>query len=752
MSDTTTPPAGNRWQRTPLYVRILAAMLLAAALGALIFYGLRPLTGAEAENVRLPADLILRALRGLATPLVLFAILNAFATTEIRGREGGRLFALLLTNTLAAIVIGMAITNVFQPGRFFPSLREAVGRPPEAAAQTGPLNPIDIVVNAVPRTVLEPIVENDVFKLIAVALAFGIAFRQFKNRQIVEGKADYLPVEKVIGIGLTLLLQILMWVIAVIPVAVFSVVLSVVGRQGLGALFELGAFILVVLAALLGQLIFYVLRIRLQAGTAPLRVVRGVFDALVTAFSTASSTATMPITFRCLVENVGLRPKSASLGALVGANFNNDGTALYEAVAALFVAQALGIDLGLGQQIMVVLTAIVASVGAAGIPRGGPGDHDPGLHLGRPAHGRDRPAGLRRLVPGPLPHRDQRAGRRHRRNPARRPGRNRGRAARSRHRESPGDMNVPGALFTRRCGPGRRGRRSGRRSPRGRAGRAGRGAGRGSRGDGAGQAGRLQREPGGRRPGRREGRGGRAERGPAPEDDRGQGDVAAPGRHVFGETAQTRQRQGHPAQPRQRARKGDGAVAEAPHGDAGRARREGALAAGAQPQPERRVPQHEPEERRRQGGGAHRRPRREQARGGQPLRPVQAQRVRGQAQRAQVEPDAGKDVRDAQRLGEGGVQQAGQGAGQDAGHDAGGDAPVAWAAATDANAPASIIASSPMLITPARSERTPPRAASARGVHTRRPAAKRGSKGKSFMPPPALAARRGPRSGSPAPG
>jgi Na+/H+-dicarboxylate symporter len=100
-------------------------------------------------------------------------------------------------------------------------------------------------------------------------------------------------------------------------------------------------------------------------------LLRGTRDALVMAFSTASSTATMPVTYACLKDKVGLREESASLGALVGANFNNDGTALYEAMAALFVAQMLGVELSFGQQLMVVVTSVLASVGAAGIPEAG---------------------------------------------------------------------------------------------------------------------------------------------------------------------------------------------------------------------------------------------------------------------------------------------------------------------------------------------------------------------------------------------
>jgi DAACS family dicarboxylate/amino acid:cation (Na+ or H+) symporter len=94
-------------------------------------------------------------------------------------------------------------------------------------------------------------------------------------------------------------------------------------------------------------------------------------DALAMAFSTASSTVTMPVTYACLREKVGLREESASLGALVGSNFNNDGTALYEAMAALFVAQMIGANLSLASEAVVVLTSVVASVGAAGIPEAG---------------------------------------------------------------------------------------------------------------------------------------------------------------------------------------------------------------------------------------------------------------------------------------------------------------------------------------------------------------------------------------------
>jgi Na+/H+-dicarboxylate symporter len=160
-------------------------------------------------------------------------------------------------------------------------------------------------------------------------------------------------------------------VIEVIPLAVFGIVASIIATKGFGAFVSLGVFVLSVLVGLGLHLTYYLVRIRLGSWARPLQVIYGMRDALVMAFSTASSTATMPVTYACLREKVGLREQSASLGALVGANFNNDGTALYQAMAAIFVAQLTGHDLSLADQFLIVLTAIAASVGAAGIPEAG---------------------------------------------------------------------------------------------------------------------------------------------------------------------------------------------------------------------------------------------------------------------------------------------------------------------------------------------------------------------------------------------
>jgi Na+/H+-dicarboxylate symporter len=222
----------------------------------------------------------------------------------------------------------------------------------------------------VPQSILGPLTDNGkVIGVIFLALAFGIALKKHADRPLR-------TVKDAIDLALDALVGILHWIIDIVPLAVFGLVASIVGTQGFAPFQALGAFILSVIVALIVQACYYLVRVRLGSWVRPSALLAGCRDAMVMAFSTSSSTVTMPVTFECLHQRVGLREKSASLGALVGANFNNDGTALYEAMAALFVsqllaAQGVGVQLSLAQQIMVVLTSVVASVGAAGIPEAG---------------------------------------------------------------------------------------------------------------------------------------------------------------------------------------------------------------------------------------------------------------------------------------------------------------------------------------------------------------------------------------------
>jgi Na+/H+-dicarboxylate symporter len=361
--DTTSRPW---WRRIPLTLQIVIALVLAVILGISLGAGNpSPSNAAFINNLAIPAELVLKALRALATPLILVAVLHTFMTATIPGTAGRRLALLLFTNTTVAILVGLFVANILRPGSW-----GSLPKPQIAVANTT-LDPWGLLKDAVPEAVLAPLVSNNVIQLIVVALCFGIVLRGLKSEQIAQNKTGYQPIEDVIGILFEAVIRILNWVIALVPFAVFGIVAKTVAEKGFAPFISLAAFIVAVLVALVLQACYYLTRVKFGSWVNPLRFLAGGSDAFITAFSTSSSTVTMPITWEVLQTKVGLRESSASLGALVGANFNNDGTALYEAMSALYISQVIGQHLNLGQQLIVVLTSIFASVGAAGIPNAG---------------------------------------------------------------------------------------------------------------------------------------------------------------------------------------------------------------------------------------------------------------------------------------------------------------------------------------------------------------------------------------------
>jgi DAACS family dicarboxylate/amino acid:cation (Na+ or H+) symporter len=343
-------PARRSWYaRVPLYLKILIALILGVVAGVLL-----PARFAAGLNV--PAQLILRLLGAIAPPLILVAVVRALLGATVKGRLAGRMFFLLALNTLVAIGIGLTVANVVRPGR------HASLPPGDVPKVAG--NPLAQLLDNVPRSLVAPLVENNVIGVILIAVAFALAARRLDERR-------RLQVISATVLAFDLILILLHWIIALVPLAVFCKVAYVVGTQGFAPFKALGWFIVAVLLALVLQASYYLARVKVASWVPPTRLISGTRDALAMAFSTGSSTATMPVTYECLITKVGLRPQSASLGALVGSNFNNDGTALYEAMAALFIAQMTGTVLSPTQQLLVVVTSVIASVGAAGIPEAG---------------------------------------------------------------------------------------------------------------------------------------------------------------------------------------------------------------------------------------------------------------------------------------------------------------------------------------------------------------------------------------------
>lgn len=365
----------------PLYIRVIVAALLGILLGVL--FQERPiLFGITNEVLGSLGVLVIKALRTLAVPLVFFAILEAFTKTDIPARSGVRLIFICLVNVSVAMVIGLTIVNLFQPGNAWQGnldqLMAAVEAKPFVSKKSSdpeaPDATLELLPNLqyyIPSSIVRPFVYNNIISVVLIALLTGAAIRRVIKRQEQTGETSIKTVVGFIEGGYQVLIQMLEWVVAIVPFAVFGVIAEVVGKAGIGVFAHLGVFLFTVLAGLaIHSLIYYPLVAWLWGRKPPKEYLGKGADAITTGLSTNSSLATVPITLRCL-DRMGVSPASSRLAACVGTNLNNDGITLYEAMTALFLAQALGMSLTLDKQFIIILASIMAGAGVAGIPEAG---------------------------------------------------------------------------------------------------------------------------------------------------------------------------------------------------------------------------------------------------------------------------------------------------------------------------------------------------------------------------------------------
>ena len=211
---------------------------------------------------------------------------------------------------------------------------------------------------------VKALAEGNVLAVVVFALFLGIA--------LVIGGDRYAATLRLFQEGLEITLRIVGWVMVLAPFGILALLLRLAATQDIAVLASMGKFIAMVLGVtLLHGVVVLPLILYLFTGVSPLRFWRGAREALITAFATSSSSATLPVTMRCVQTHLGVRQDIAGFVVPLGATINMDGTALYEAAAALFVANLVGVDLSLSQQLIVFFTAMIASIGAPGIPSAG---------------------------------------------------------------------------------------------------------------------------------------------------------------------------------------------------------------------------------------------------------------------------------------------------------------------------------------------------------------------------------------------
>ncbi len=355
-----------------LHWQILIALLLAAIAGSLAG------TDATLFGVRYYAvfdfigTLFLNALKMLIVPLVVSSIIVGIAGIGgggAFGRLGLKTLSYYAATSLFAILVGLTIVNITLPGIVDgqPAKEQlGIAQVSDAVVASvegkGAGDLVGIFLRMVPTNIVSAAAEGQMLGLIFFSLLFGFFMTRID--------APYAESQYKLWSGIfQVMMKITDWVMKFAPIGVFGLVAKVVASTGFAAIVPLAWFFFSVLAGLavhfllvLPALLYFVGRV------SPLRHYRAMAPALLTAFSTSSSAATLPLTMECVEKNAGVSNRTSSFVLPLGATVNMDGTALYECVAAMFIAQAYGIEMGFVQQFTVVLLALVTSIGVAAIP------------------------------------------------------------------------------------------------------------------------------------------------------------------------------------------------------------------------------------------------------------------------------------------------------------------------------------------------------------------------------------------------
>ncbi len=319
-------------------------------------------------------QLFLRGLTFIAVPIVLFSLVvgvSSLNDTTRLGRIGGKTIGIYLTTTALAITIGLGLANVFGPGRGISqaqrdalladnasSASERIARADAERARTT----WDVILDIVPSNPFRAMAEGNTLQVVTTALLVGIGITMLprEKSQVLIAFFDAMT---------DVVIKIIEIILLIAPYAVFALIVVVVSDLGVGLLLSLLAYSGVVVAGL-AFMVFGVYPAILRTFT-PVgyrRFFRAISPAQLLAFSSSSSGATLPVTMECCDERLGVREEIGSFVLPIGATINMDGTALYQGVAAVFIAQLYGMDLTLGDQLQIVLTATLASIGTAAVP------------------------------------------------------------------------------------------------------------------------------------------------------------------------------------------------------------------------------------------------------------------------------------------------------------------------------------------------------------------------------------------------
>ncbi len=322
--------------------------------------------------------IFINALKLIAMPLILGSLIKGVSDLKDISRlsqMGGRTIGIYIMTTIVAVMIGLIMVNTLKPGtsiseqtrqELITAYQSDTAEKQAVAQKQKEAGPLHALVDLVPDNIFKATTENgNMLQVIFFAMFFGIGL-------ILIPPEKSKPVKDFFDAFNEIILKLIDLIMLVAPYGVFALLASLVVESPSLDLFRaLGMYTLTLLIGLFFMVLFYLFLVRMFVKFKPKKIIEGIAPAQLLAFSTSSSAATLPVTMERVEKNLGVDEEVASFVLPIGATINMDGTSLYQAVAAVFIAQAFGMDLSLGTQLGIIMTATLASIGAAAVPGAG---------------------------------------------------------------------------------------------------------------------------------------------------------------------------------------------------------------------------------------------------------------------------------------------------------------------------------------------------------------------------------------------
>jgi len=373
----------SKKKQIPLYIKILVGMLLGVIIGIIgVLLGLK---NVYSDWISPFGKIFMNLLKLIAIPLIFVSLIKGVAGLKDisqLSKLGIKTLSFYIISTVIAISFGLLLVNIIQPGTSFPKnmqeqlilqQEKTIEQKQEIVKEKQEEGPLRFLVNLVPSNIIKATSNNrNMLQVIFFAILFGVAIILLPEEKTKTVRKFFDELNDVI-------LKIIDLIMRFAPYGVFALMASIITdiagndiTNTIPIFKALGLYSLTVIIGLLTMIfIIYPIFLKIFTKRKYLDFYKAILPAQLMAFSTSSSSATLPITMECAEKNLGIDEKVSSFVLPVGATINMDGTSLYQAVAAVFIAQVFGMDLNFGQQITIVLTATLASIGSAGVPGAG---------------------------------------------------------------------------------------------------------------------------------------------------------------------------------------------------------------------------------------------------------------------------------------------------------------------------------------------------------------------------------------------